>query len=731
MDIRNEYFRLRDSIIEKQFNYLDEEQKQAVFSSERNVLVLACPGSGKTTVLINKVLYLTRYGNVYHSKMAPENLKSEDLNLLKEYYESEHNRWLKSDKARLEYLLGFNAIEPNSIVVITFTKAAAVNMKKRYQDLSCSDTAPFFGTFHALFYKLLIRHCGKIKIIESSEAYRVLSISLAKHMEEVSDDKVSDIRSRISFFKCSELSMEDFDCHIEKNIFASCYNDYESFKSERGLYDFDDIQIKFKELLKNKPHIAEIYRNGFKYMLVDEFQDSDIIQLQILRELNKYNSVFCVGDEDQCIYSFRDSRPDYMVDFQKNFIGGIKLQLSTNYRSAENIVNMAGSLIKNNLKRNEKSMAACKKENKIIEVMSSSDENSQAEDIALAVEKLVRLGGYDFRDSAVLYRTNLESRSPVDAFIRKKIPFKLLDKEYNFFDHFICKDLAAYLRLSILTEDGESFKRIINKPFRYVSKISLEKLASSFIRVNCFEFVKSLPEMPVFQIKNLDKLEKDIHRLNRMSLQSAIQYIITALGYHDYIREYSQKYKIKLLELEEILEEFKEAAEAYSSIISFLAHIEQVGEEINKSTKDNSDNRVVLSTIHGVKGMEFKNIFIINCVEETLPHINSLDENIEEERRLFYVAITRAVDNVFISIPRSMRGKHRESSRFIKECSINLIENPESLYKIGETVIHNSFGRGNIIGIDKNVVEIKFDGDINRKFDIIVLHNHGIIKKMN
>jgi DNA helicase II / ATP-dependent DNA helicase PcrA len=451
-----------------------------------------------------------------------------------------------------------------------------------------------------------------------------------------------------------------------------------------------------------------------------------------MQELNRYNSIFAVGDEDQCIYSFRGSRPDYMVDFQKHFDKGVKLQLSTNYRSTRNIVGVAGSLIKNNLKRNEKNMVAWKEEKKRIEVLSCYDENSQAENIALNIEKLVRVGGYNYKDCAVLYRTNLESRSLIDAFIRKKIPFKLLDKEYNFFDHFICKDLSSYLRLSILTEDVESFKRIINKPFRYVSKISLEKLASSTIRVSCFEFMKSLVDMPVYQIKNLDKLEKDINGLNKKSLQMAIQYVITELGYHAHIREYSQKFKIKLSELEEILEEYKEAAATYNSIITFLAHIEQVGEEINKSAKQNvDDNRVILSTIHGVKGMEFKNVFIINCLEEILPHVNNMDEDVEEERRLMYVALTRAIDNLFLCIPKNMRGKFMEPSRFIKECSINIFEDLQSIYKPGKEVIHNSFGNGTVVEINKNVVEIKFAEGMNRKFDISVLHNQGIIRNPN
>jgi DNA helicase-2/ATP-dependent DNA helicase PcrA len=731
-DLKNEYYKLRDAIIENQFKYLDEEQKKAVFSSDRNILVLACPGSGKTTVLINRVLYLTKYGQVYGSEFIPENLGEKDLDILREYVHKKDLAKNKREEDRLEYLIGFKKVHPSSIIVITFTKAAAQNMKKRYQELSHNSETPFFGTFHGLFYKLLIRHFGKLNIIDSSEAYRVISSVLTKHLDEVSEDKIKDIRSRISLFKCSEIDMVDFDSHIEKDIFINCYKVYESYKNEKGLLDFDDIQIKFKNFLIKNPNSAELYRKAFRYLLIDEFQDIDNLQLNIMRELNKYNSIFGVGDEDQCIYSFRGSRPDYMVDFETYFEGGKKLYLSTNYRSAKSIVGISESLIKNNVMRNQKSMAAWKKDNKIIEVTKYYDENSEAEDIALNVEKLRSLAEYNYKECAVLYRTNIESRSLIDAFIRKRIPFKLLEKEYNFFDHFICKDLTSYLKLSIISDDVESFKRIINKPFRYISKVSLEKLSNSSIRCNCFDFLKELEETPVFQIKNLDKLQKEIYNLNRMSLPGAIQYIITGLGYHDYIKEYSQKFKIQLLELEDILEEFKEAAVSCSSIIAFLSHIEKVTEELNKSTQQSNDeDRVILSTIHGVKGMEFKNVFVINCIEEMLPHSNNINDNIEEERRLFYVALTRTIDNVFLCIPRNMRGKHTEPSRFIEECSLNLLEDLENLYKTNEEIVHSSFGKGRIININENVVEIKFENEINRKFDIMVLHNKGILKKTN
>ncbi|MCM8711327.1 ATP-dependent helicase [Clostridium sp. SYSU_GA19001] len=729
LEYKKQYCFLRDSIIKKDFEHLDNDQIKAVINNDRNVLVLACPGSGKTTVLINKVIYLIKYGNIYGTDLVPESFKPSDLEFMRRYLNGVCKNLL--EKNRVENLLKEKRVNPKNIIVITFTKAAAQNMKKRFEELCNNSSSPFFGTFHGLFYKILINYYKKVSILESLEGYKVIADTLKKYLDEVSEEKILEVKNFISIFKSGEKSIKSFNPSIDKNIFINCYNVYENYKKERGLLDFDDLQVKCKELLINKMKLLEFYRKSFKYILVDEFQDCDYIQLEVLKLLNLYNSIFAVGDEDQCIYSFRGSRPDYMLEFHKNFTDGVKLNLSTNYRSTKNIVRISSDLIKNNSSRNEKTMTAYKNEEKISEILNYTDENSQAEDIALRIEKLKFLGGYNYKDCAVLYRTNLESRSLIDAFIRKKIPFKLLDKKYNYFDHFICKDLIAYLKLSIMGDDINSFKRIINKPFRYISKISIEKLKNSCIKYDCFEMLKNMDEVSIFQIKNIERLQKQIYSLNKMSLQSAVQFIITDLGYYDYIKEYSKKFKIDLSELEDILEEFKEATGGYNTIMSFLAHIDVVNEQIEKESKGyNDEDSVTLSTVHGVKGMEFKNVFIVDCVEDILPHRSSIDSHLEEERRLFFVAITRTIDNLYICIPRHIRGKYKQPSRFVEECNINPYEYLQKNYKSGDRVVHSTFGNGRILDINKNIIQIIFKDGINRRFDINILHNNGIIRKL-
>lgn len=668
-------------------NNLDSHQKKSVSTKENNVIVVAPPGSGKTTVIINRVYHLINDRN----------------------------------------------IDPNNIIVITFTKAAALNMKKRYLNISSNRRCPFFGTFHALFYKIISRHIGKINIIESGEAYRLIKAVLVSYLDSVSDEKVKEVLNDISLLKNSGEDIEYFKSKIDKSIFRHCFNVYEEHKSKNNLLDFDDLQLKSKELFIERSELLQGYRNLFKYILVDEFQDCDKLQIELLQMLGYNNSIFAVGDEDQCIYGFRGSRPDCMVDFNRYFEEGKKLFLRKNYRSMKNIVTLSKQLILNNKNRNLKTIESSKEEEGKINFFSLEGEKEQAVNICNTIEALISSGEYDYSDMAVLYRTNMECRSIIDTFLKRNIKFKLLDKQYDFFDHFVCKDLICYLKLSVDSSDKESFIRVINKPFRYISKVSIEKVRKSRIKESCLETLKNIEDIPLFQIKNISNIEKDIERLNKMHLRDAINFIIYDLGYYDYLKSYSEKISMSIDELQEILEEFKEAAEDFNSITSFLIHIEEIREEIKENSKN--INGVILSTIHGVKGMEFNNVFIINCNEGVIPHINSMPLGLEEERRLFYVGITRAIDNLNIYSTKKLKGKGREVSRFISECGINI---PEELngekdcgcdFEVGQFVTHRAFGKGKITNKEARYITILFENDMERKFDGFVLKNSELLIK--
>ncbi len=721
-ELIDEFCSLRDKIIEKRYEKLDASQINAVIKSDRNCIVIACPGAGKTQVIINRVDYLCTFGEVYGTKCVDDSIEQKHVEQLRLY--------LSGKCEKMPEQINSFAVKRENIIIITFTKAAATNMKNRYKKLFVNGKEPFFGTFHGLFYKILKRHKNFINIIQGYETNKIVKNVLLMYMDEVNKDKLREVIGDISKFKTSKLSLEEFKPSIEDGIFKKCFDAYEDYKEEKNLMDFDDLQLQCLELFKNDESLLEGYRKLFKYMLVDEFQDSDSLQIELLKMLNGGNSLYAVGDEDQCIYGFRGSKPECMVNFPKIFTGGKKIYLSKNYRSKSNIVDISKNLIKNNVMRNEKEIVANKTEKGNILVLNNANENSQAEEIYQNIVKLKVINGINYSDFVILYRTNVESRSLIDNFIRRKIPFKLLDKEYNFFEHFICKDILSYLKLSIDNTDKASFLRIINKPFRYIGKLSLEKVKSYGFKEDLFEILKNVDDLPIFQMKAADKLKQNIQGLNKKSLGWAIQTIISELGYNDYITEYSQKFKNDMNELLQIIEEFKKSAEGYKSIVGFLAHVDEVSEELKNIKKDSTKDAVILSTIHGVKGMEFKNVFIINCCEETIPHKSGIEKNLEEERRLFYVGITRAIDNLWLGISRDIRGKTKEPSRFVAECGLEFNNPYTGEYKVGEMVKHESFGKGKITEINNKVVEIEFSGEVKRKFDPVVLGNNKLIEKI-
>lgn len=660
--------------------FLDEYQNRAVYSKDRNVLVVAAPGSGKTTVIINKVNHII---NDFKISLA-------------------------------------------NIIVITFTRAAADNMRERYKRVFNKEIAPFFGTFHGLFYKILLREGYNISIIEGGIAHRIIKSVLANYSDDVSEDKIKEVLNNISLFKTSLKNIDDFKSSLSKDIFIEALEKYEDYKKKNNLWDFDDLSVTIINLFKENDLIRNKYTNLFKYVLVDEFQDCDELQVEFLKLINKNNFLFAVGDEDQCIYSFRGSKPEYMVSFNEIFEDGKKLYLSVNYRSNENIVDGSKKVIKYNKSRNDKEILSNKKTNGIVKFSLPYDEKMEGEEIANIIES----SNYELEENAVLYRTNMESRSIIDTFTRKKIPFILLDKGYNFFEHFICKDLLAYLRLSINIYDRDSFLHIINKPFRYVSKSNLEYVRKYVEEKSPFDILIEKKDIPPYQAKKINDLRNDILYLNKVSLGSAIQIILSDLGYMDYLKEYCERYKQSIEDLEDIIEEFKSSTIGIKNILNLLIHVE----DVKKKLEENKDVKkgVILSTIHGVKGMEFKNVFVINANEETIPHKSSMDTNIEEERRIFYVGITRAIDNLYLFSTKTQRGRFKEVSRFILEGDFRVVDpNEDYGIKIGDTINHRSFGLGEVIELENGSIKIDFGKGINRSFSIKVLKENNLITIIN
>lgn len=657
------------------FEKLDCYQKKAVTIDNNNVLVVAPPGSGKTCVIINRLIYLVKEKN----------------------------------------------ISPRNIAVITFTKAATENMEKRYTNICKREYDPFFGTFHSFCYRILYTQFKKIKLINEKEKYDLLEEVLKDYINNLNEEKIKAVLNCISLYKNNNLKIEGINCPVGKEIFYNCYLTYENYKKEQNLLDFDDLQIKCRDILEENQEVLYKYRKRFSYILVDEFQDCDSMQINILKLLNKNNSLFAVGDEDQCIYGFRGSKPECMVNFNKYFIHGEKIFLHKNYRSGKSIVELSKELIKNNNLRNNKQIVSYNEFLGETELVFPVDEKEQCNKICDSIKCLMNKKNYCYSDFSILYRRNIEAIAIIDNFLKNDIPFRSLQGEFNIYEHFIYKDVIAYLKLALNKEDKKSFVRIINRPFRYVSKIIIDKLLESNVRDNCFDIVCN-GDISIMNLKTVRSLEKHIDKLALIPFKKSISYILNNIGYIDYIEYYSNKYKVDKEELLYLIYSMEESIKDFSSIKDFITYVKKVHKKSNSK-----EDGVTISTIHGVKGMEFKNVFIMNCNDGNIPYTKDMNFNMEEERRLFYVAITRAIENIIIFVPQKIKETYILPSRFIGEC--NLAHDNDYIYKKGDRVEHLYLGSGVVEKVEQDKISLKFSNEVIRKFYTNIIKLNNLIRK--
>lgn len=653
---------------------LDKFQSMAVKAKGKSTLIVAPPGSGKTTVILGKINDL-----IYNEKVSHKN-----------------------------------------IIVITFTKAAAKSMENRYRESYSNENVPFFGTFHGLFYRILIRMYKNISIISSNAAFFIIKRQLENFSEDINENKVKEILNLISLKK-SNIEL-DFS-NTSEDIFNRCYKAYEDYKTKNNLLDFNDLQNIAYDILSKNKNILDYYKRQFKYILVDEFQDCDITQINFLKLMN--TNIFCVGDEDQCIYSFRGSTPVYMVNFNDEFIGGKKVYLKYNYRSAKSIVDLSKSVITKNKERNHKEVINYKEHLGNTKFFRVNNEKEQGRAIVNTI--INNKDKNSFKDNVVLYRTNMESRAIIDSFIRSRIPFKVLDSEYNFYNHSICKDLLSYLKLSIDICDKEAFFNIANKPFRYISKNHIQKALNSTEHRDVFDLLIENCDIHPFQVKNLENIKKDIKALNKKTPEKAVISILSDLEYRDYIKSYCHRYKQDEEEVLNIIDEFKEATLEFKTIIEFLNHVSSVEKTLKVNSKEHIDS-VMLSTIHGVKGMEFKNVFMINAVDDYIPHKSS--NNLEEERRIFYVGITRAIENLYIYSPKFINKTSKNITSFMDGLLVLDNENKqENIFKVQQKVMSKFYGIGTVEDVSEDIVKVFFEDDNTlRIFSISIVSKNNLLQ---
>ena len=611
---------------------LSKEQNKAVCHLDGPAMVLAGPGSGKTTVIINRIQYLI-----------------------------EHQ------------------VRPEHILVITFTRAAARQMQERFQTLTAGASYHVtFGTFHAVFFQILKHAYGYTgeNIIREEERYRIVTdLARSMHME-TGDLKewAADALAEISRVKTEQIPIEYYySSSTPETVFRQIYAGYAREMERLRKIDFDDMSVYTLELLRRRRDILHAWRDHFPYILVDEFQDIDQIQYRIVRMLaGPRNNLFIVGDDDQSIYRFRGSRPDIMLGFPKDYPDARILYLEENYRSGPAIVASSLAVISENRKRYAKALRSMVQGEHPVEVMECADMETQMLCLVKAVKKSLAEGTAP-GEIAVLTRTNTEGRQPWQKLTEFQIPCRIKDAAPLLWDHWIAGDFIAYLRLSGNTMQREDFLRVCNRPNRYITRKSV------YAKEITFEGLRAWYRDQEWMAAYLDRLEDLIKSIKAMRPYAAINYIRKAGGYDRFLEEYARKRRIDGFELIQIADEIQDSSKGCESLAAWMQTIEafrQKREEEKRQHMESDAKNVTIATLHSAKGLEFTEVFLINVNEEIIPYRKAvMEQEIEEERRLFYVGMTRAKQKLHLYYVRERYHRKMQPSRFL--APIRNVEKPE------------------------------------------------------
>ncbi len=485
---------------------------------------------------------------------------------------------------------------------------------------------------------------------------------------EDGDEIAKSIISEISFVKNELLNVEYYSSlNCGADDFREIFNTYENYKTENNKIDFDDMLVKCYHLLMKNNNVLLNWRKRYSYILIDEFQDINKAQYECIKLLSgKNGNLFVVGDDDQSIYKFRGARPEFLLRFPDEFENTEKIVLDINYRSTEQIIKLCNVVIGSNKNRYKKFIKGTEKNGNIPVLLNPYDISEEAVLIAKKIKK--NQDKTPFNKIAVIYRTNIQSRAIVDAFMDLNIPFQVKDEVPTLYEHWVSKDIAAYLTLALDVKKDECFKTIANKPNRYISKSSIyaaqknKKDEESLINT-----LYNMDELKKWQVIRLEELIYQLNTLKKKNTYDAFKYIRKVMNYDNYINDYASYRKMSPKGLFEVLEEIQESSKGYDKIEEYLEHVENViFDAKEKKGLKKELNGVTLSTIHSAKGLEFDIVFVTSVVEGVIPYEKSRSfDEIEEERRLFYVAMTRARKQLYISIVKSRYEQKTTPSRFL------------------------------------------------------------------
>lgn len=580
---------------------------------------------------------------------------------------------------RIQYLIEEKNIKPENILVITFTKMAACEMKERFMKLSHGKYKNVtFGTFHSVYF-MILRHAYKYNaenIVKRQEQYRFIKSILGDYELEINDtaEFVGELLELIGRVKCSGLEGEK-QCEAlgelcPPEIFRDIYCRYQKFLNMRRYIDFEDMLVYCYELLAARKDILSQWQEQFRYILIDEFQDISKIQFDVIVLLaSKYRNIFIVGDDDQSIYGFRGACPDYMQEFERIYSEVVRVDLSINYRCTSQIVFAARSLIEHNNNRFQKDIRAAyegRLSSDDVIIKEFKNEDLENEFITAKLKELYETC-QSYNNAAVLVRTNAGAALLTQHLVRQNIPFIMKEQFNNPFEHWVALDIMAYMRLAMGNRERKNFFRIINKPLRYFSREAFGESIVDFKKVKEYYAGKSL------LLGRVEELESDIEFMTGLTPFAAVNYIRKGIAYEKYLKEYADEHKADYEELIKITGIVQQSAKQCSDFEEWFEYIEKYSDSFTEKNGAGSQNKVQndgvnICTMHGAKGLEYETVFVIDVNEGIIPyHKAVLDSEIEEERRMFYVAMTRAKKKLYLCFVKERYNKKAEKSRFLEE----------------------------------------------------------------
>ncbi len=693
-------------------DYLNDRQKEAVLYGDGPLLILAGAGSGKTSVLT----------------------------------------------ARVAYLIKERSVDPRSIVAITFTNKAAKEMKDRIiKEVGSVGYSIQISTFHSFGLRIikenhnLLGYDRNFTILDSDDSLTVIKKILKELNIDSKRCNPKFIKNRISSCKNEMITPDKYKAFVNDEVSDIIYKVYKKYQEtllRNNSLDFDDLLVKPIELFTKHPDVLASYQEMFKYIFIDEYQDTNEVQYIFSKMLSaKYKNICVVGDDAQSIYSFRGANFKNILNFEKDYKDAKVILLEQNYRSTKTILNAANSVIKNNVQKKDKNLWTENEDGEKIKYVRALDEKDEASFVTKEVKNL-RSEGVSLDDIAVLYRTNAQSRTIEEGFLNSNIPYKIVGA-YAFYSRKEIKDLLAYLKLIYNPKDDVSLTRVINYPKRGIGPKTIDNLSMDAVLndTSMFDVIKSGKEL-AFKNMILEMKEKS----EELSLTETIDMVLLKSGIKsDLESEHTLEADIRL----ENLEEFKSITKTFeeesgiASLEDFLNEVSLVS-DVNDEKNDNTP-KVTLMTIHSVKGLEFSYVFVIGMEENIFPHVNSVEEgSLEEERRLCYVAITRAKKKLYLvnALRRMLFGRSSVNmpSRFINEIDKKYIDMPQKKENVidsvkidkskmfnednglkpGDNVVHDTYGQGVVVNVDKSIVTIAFKGQGIKK----LMKNHKSIKKV-